>query len=82
MKTVPVAVMNLVWAAETTSDTSCVPSSCPAVGSLSSCTALLVYLVSSGTSGAGVPVEVRSPGCLINLGFLLFLLRIAGASGL
>lgn len=62
MKTASVAVMNLVWAAKTTSDTSCVPSSCPVMGSLSSCIALLVYLVSSGTSGAGVPVEVKVLG--------------------
>lgn len=55
MKTASVAV---IWAAKNTSDTSRVPSSCPAVGSLSSCIALLVYLVSSGTSGAGVPVAV------------------------
>lgn len=61
-KTASVAVMNLVWAAKTTSDTSCVPSSCPVMGSLSSCIALLVYLVSSGTSGAGVPVEVKVLG--------------------
>lgn len=51
--------MNLFWAAKMASDTSCVPSSCLALSSLSSCIALLVYLVSSGTSGAGIPVEVR-----------------------
>lgn len=64
MKTLSVAVMNLVWAAKTTSDTSSVASSCLAVSSLSSCIALLVYLLSSGTSGAGIPVEVKVLGVL------------------